>query len=162
MNASSFAQMSAVAKSLSVFCVAGTLFAAPLAGADTGATQADERVSTTTTENAANTTQRAIPSQTTSTTATNRASTETIATDEEAMYFTKVDINNDYRVEWQEISNAYPREINEFGWERDEFLDEFDTDGDQFLDEDEYSEFISEVGLEEPENRSSFMDIDVK
>lgn len=78
----------------------------------------------------------------------------------EAHYFSDVDYSNDYRLTWEEMITFYEPQIRKGGWTLMEFLDEFDTDGDEFLDEDEYSEFLSEVGLEEPQNRSSFMDID--
>lgn len=78
----------------------------------------------------------------------------------QAHYFSDVDYSNDYRLAWEEIVTAYEPELREGGWTRTEFIDEFDTDGDEFLDEDEYSEFLAEVGLEEPQNTSSFIDID--
>lgn len=78
----------------------------------------------------------------------------------EAHYFSDVDYSNDHRLSWDEMITFYETEIREGGWTLTEFFDEFDTDGDEFLDEEEYAEFLSEVGLEEPQNRSSFMDID--
>lgn len=78
----------------------------------------------------------------------------------QAHYFSDVDYSNDYRLTWEEIVTVYESEVREGGWTRIEFIEEFDTDGDEFLDEDEYSEFLAEVGLDEPENTSSFIDID--
>lgn len=78
----------------------------------------------------------------------------------QAHYFSDVDYSNDYRLTWEEIVTAYESELREGGWTRIEFIEEFDSDGDEFLDEDEYSDFLAEVGLDEPENRSSFIDID--
>lgn len=82
------------------------------------------------------------------------------AANQGALYFAEVDNSNDYRLTWDEVRTSYEQEISAAEWDREAFLEEFDTDGDEFLDEDEYSEFLSEVGLEEPENRSSFIDID--
>lgn len=77
-----------------------------------------------------------------------------------ALYFSEVDNSNDYRLSWDEIRTSYEQEVMEADWSQVEFFDEFDTDGDELLDEDEYSEFIAEIGLEEPANRSSFIHIE--
>lgn len=77
-----------------------------------------------------------------------------------ALYFSEVDNSDDRRLTWDEISTSYEQEVLEADWSRAEFFSQFDSDGNGFLDEDEYSEFISAIGLEQPENRSSFIDID--
>lgn len=80
--------------------------------------------------------------------------------DDKAFYFSEVDYSNDYRLTWDEINAYYHQEILEGGWDRMEFFEEFDSDGDEFLDEEEYLDFIRDIGLEEQENRSPFIEVD--
>lgn len=161
------------AKYLSAICAAGALMAAqPASAADTDPAGTQEDRSATdgvsTSRDAVNADdgfadEGGATTPADRTTEVNRTgAADRTAANEGAMYFSEVDNSNDYRLTWDEVRTSYEQELSAADWNREEFLDEFDTDGDEFLDEDEYSEFLSEVGLEEPENRSSFIDIDVE
>lgn len=76
-----------------------------------------------------------------------------------ALYFTDVDNNNDYRLNWEEIRTSYEQEVIDAEWGRQEFLSEFDTDEDEFLDIEEYGQFINELDFAHPEQRTTFIDI---
>lgn len=59
--------------------------------------------------------------------------------------FEAVDINNDDRLSWKELSHPYEDQLSSAGWDQQRVISKFDQNKDNYFNENEYQEFTSSL-----------------
>lgn len=84
-----------------------------------------------------------------------------LQTDEMKAYqFSKVDLNNDEKVNWAELKLNYSASLDRVDWDEDKIFTSFDRDNNTYLDQDEFSEFYA--ALKDEREMSDVPDVSVQ